>query len=161
MRDLKVENIPQEAIEIHMENDRYRKYITSLDYTVDSYNNIIKSASRFEKPLIQEELVIIDVDILKGEKDLKWNSPHISDYIGIVYEKVRDLETRLQNSISNCQKIKSLISTWKDMPLFKRYDSTKITLLQLEDKQTRLDTRFRELKEVGEKIHDLVKVRKF
>jgi len=158
LRDLKIENIPIDAINIHTQNDQYRKYITSLDYTVDSYNNIIKAASRVEKPLIHEELVKIDVDILKGEKDLKWNSPNISEYIAVVYEKVSDLESRLLKSIANCQKIKSLMSTWKDVPLFKRQETNKITLLQLEDRQTRLDLRFKELRETGEKIQALVKV---
>ena len=155
---MRVEDIPIEAINIHVQNDQFRKYITSLDYTVDSYNNIIKSASRYEKPLINEELVKIDADIVKGEKNLKWNSPNISEYIALVFEKVNDLETRLLKSISNCEKIKSLINTWKDEPLFKRSEVAKVSLLQLDDRQTRLDARFREIKEIGEKIHILVKV---
>jgi dynein heavy chain, axonemal len=69
---------------------------------------------------------------------------------------VSDLETRLQKSKLNIEKIQSLMSTWKDVPLFKRYEA-KSTLLQLDDRQTRLDNRNKEIKETGVKIHDLVR----
>ncbi len=42
--------------------------------------------------------------------------------------------------------------------LFKRTENAKTTLLQLDDRQTRLDNRYKEIKETGQKIHDLVKV---
>lgn len=153
----KTENIPPEAIAIYKQNDEYRKYITSLDFTVDSYNKIIKTASNEERPLIQNELEKIDSDLEKGEKTLRWNSPNISDYIMDIKNKVSDLETRLQKSKQNVEKIQLLMALWKDTPLFKRFEA-KSTLLQLDDKQTRLDNRYKEIKEVGVKIHELVKV---
>ena len=155
---LKAENIPKEALDIHKQNDQYRSFITSLDYTVDSYNKIIKTASPEEKPLIQNELDKIDADLEKGEKTLKWNSPSIGDYINDIRKKVSDLETRLQKSKFNIEKIQTLMNTWKDTSLFKRTENAKTTLLQLDDRQTRLDNRYKEIKETGQKIHDLVKV---
>lgn len=153
----KTDNIPPEAIAIYKQNDEYRKYITSLDYTVDSYNKIIKTASNEERPLIQSELEKIDADLEKGEKNLRWNSPSIDDYIVDIKNKVSDLETRLQKSKLNIEKVQSLMATWKDTPLFRRFEA-KSTLLQLDDRQTRLDNRYKEVKEVGLKIHELVKV---
>jgi dynein heavy chain len=156
---LKTESIPQEAISIYKQNDEYRKFITSLDYTVDSYNKIIKTASPEEKPLIQEELQKIDADLEKGEKQLKWNTPNINEYIIDMKNKVSDLETRLQKSKLNIEKIQTVMGTWKDTPLFKRFEA-KSTLLQLDDRQPRLDNRYKEIKETGQKIHDLVKENK-
>lgn len=153
----KTESIPPEAIAIYQQNDEYRTYITSLDYTVDSYNKIIRTASVEEKPLIQGELDKIDADLEQGEKSLRWNSKNIGDYIANIRNKVSDLETRLQKSKLNVEKIQNLMATWKDVPLFKRYEA-KSTLLQLDDKQTRLDNRYKEIKDVGLKIHELVKV---
>lgn len=129
-----------------------------MDYSVDSYNKIIKTASVEEKPLIQGELEKIDSDLEKGEKMLKWNSPNINDYINDIKNKVSDLETRLQKSKLNVEKIQTIMATWKDSPLFKRFE-TKSTLLQLDDRQTRLDNRYKDIKETGQKIHDLVKVK--
>ncbi|CAF0714705.1 unnamed protein product [Brachionus calyciflorus] len=156
---LKTENIPNEATNIYKQNDEYRKFITALDYTVDSYNKILKTVSPEEKPLIQAELDKIDLDLENGEKNLKWNSPNINDYIVDIKNKVSDLETRLQKSKLNLEKIQNLMSTWKDTPLFKRFEA-KSTLLQLDDKQVRLDNRYKEIKETGQKIHDLVKENK-
>ena len=61
------------------------------------------------------------------------------------------METRLQKSKLNIDKIQTLISTWKDAPLFKRYEA-KSTLLQLDDRQTRLDNRYKDIKETGQMI---------
>jgi dynein heavy chain len=154
---MKTENVPAEAKSIHKQNDEYRKYITSLDYTVDSYNKIIKTVSAEEKPLIEGELKKIDTDLEKGEKQLKWNSPGINEYIADIKNKVSDLETRLQKSKQNLEKITSLMSTWNNVSLFRRFEA-KSTLLQLDDRQARLDNRYKEIKETGQKIHDLVKV---
>jgi dynein heavy chain len=154
---LKKENIPAEAITIHNQNEQYRKFITSLDYTVDSYNKILRTASAEEKPLIQNEMEKIDAELENGEKNLKWKSPNIDEYINNIREKVSDLETRLQKSKLNLEKIKLLMSTWVGNPLFKRYEA-KSTLLQLDDKQVRLDNRYKEIKETGIKIQDLIKV---
>jgi dynein heavy chain len=155
---LRAENIPKEALDIHKQNDQFRSYITSLDYTVDSYNKILKTASAEEKPLIKNEMDKIDTDLEKGEKNLKWNSPGIGDYINEIRKKVSDLETRLQKSKLNIEKIQALMNTWKDTPLFRRTEIAKSTLLQLDDRQTRLDNRYKEIKETGQRIHDLVKV---
>ena len=153
---LKTDAIPAEAIAIFKQNDEYRKFITSLDYTVDSYNKIITHASVEEQPLIKSELEKIDEELEKGEKQLKWNTPNITDYIIDIKNKVSDLETRLQKSKLNLEKIQTIMGAWKDSPLFKRYEA-KSTLLQLDDKQTRLDNRFKEIKETGVKVHELLK----
>ena len=99
----------------------------------------------------------IDAELENGEKVLKWKSPNIDEYIKNIREKVSDLETRLQKSKLNLEKIKQLMSTWVGTPLFKRYEA-KSTLLQLDDKQLRLDNRYKEIRETGNKIQDLIKV---
>ncbi len=51
------------------------------------------------------------------------------------------------------------MKTWQGNPLFKRFEQ-KSTLLQLDDKQVRLDNRYKEIKETGNKIIDLIKENK-
>jgi len=101
----------------------------------------------------------IDADLENGEKNLKWKSPNIDEYINNIRLKVSDLETRLQNSKLNLEKIKQLMNTWQGNPLFKRFEA-KSTLLQLDDKQLRLDNRYKEIKDIGNKITDLIKENK-
>jgi len=131
--------------------------VTSLDYTVDSYNKILKTSSAQEMPLIEAELKKINTDLEKGEKVLVWKMPDINGYIANIRTIVSDLETRLEMSKFNCEKIGQLMSTWKIIPLFKRHE-TKSTLLQLDDKQSRIEIRFKEIRDAGHKIHNLVLV---
>jgi len=154
---LKEDKIPEDAKAIFAQNDQYRDYITSLNYTVDSYNKIVKTATAEERSLIEEELKKIDADIEMGEKELKWKTPGINEYITDIRIKVSDLETRLQKSKLNVEKIQSIMGIWKDTPLFKRFDA-KSTLLQLDDKQLRLNNRYKEVEEQGKKIHELLLV---
>jgi len=159
---LKITDIPEEAIRIYSNNNQYRSFITSLDYTVDSYNKIILNASVVEKPLIQDDLNQIDNELEKAEKILKWKSPNIHEYISNNQNTVHSLEHRLQKSKFNLEKITQLMNTWQGNPLFKRYElPSKITLLQLDDKQLRLDNRYKEVVNVGIKIHDLIEVNLF
>ncbi len=149
--------IPEEAKSIFKQNDEYRNYITSLNYTVDSYNKIFRVATPEEMALIESELQRIDDEIEKAEKSLKWKTPGIGEYITDIRNKVSDLETRLQKTKLNVEKIQSLMSTWKDVPLFKRFEA-KSTLLQLDDRQTRLNNRYKEIEECDKKIQELVNV---
>lgn len=154
---VKEQKVPDEAKSIFQQNDQYVSYITSLDYTVDSYNKIFKIATAEEMALISSELSAIDKDIEKAEKQLQWKTPGINEYIVDIRTKVSDLETRLQKTKLNVEKIQTIMSTWKDTPLFKRYEA-KSTLLQLDDKLVRLNNRYKEIEESGKKIHDLVNV---
>jgi len=49
-------------------------------------------------PLIENEMKNIDAELENGEKNLKWKSPNIDEYINNIRLKVSDLETRLQKS---------------------------------------------------------------
>lgn len=157
LKFLGIENIPVEAMQIYNQNEEYRKFITSLDYTVDSYNNILKTGTSEEIPLIQDEINEIDEDLKNGVEVLKWKTPNIDEYIIGLRNKTSNLESRLQMSKHNIEKIETIMSTWKGTPLFKRYEA-KSTLLQLDDKQAKLDSRYKEIRDAGNKIHDLVKV---
>jgi len=110
-------------------------------------------------PLIENEMKNIDAELENGEKNLKWKSQNIDEYINNIRLKVSDLETRLQKSKLNLEKIKQLMNTWQGNPLFKRFEA-KSTLLQLDDKQLRLDNRYKEIKDIGNKITDLIKENK-
>jgi dynein heavy chain len=158
---LEIENIPEEAIKIFDQNNQYRSFITSLDYTVDSYNKILRLASVEERPLIQNEIDLIDAQLENGEKNLKWKSPNINEYISGNQNGVSDLEKRLQKSKLNLERIKKLMNTWTNNPLFKRCDfyATKSTLLQLDDKPLRLETRYKEISDTGLQIHQIVEVK--
>jgi dynein heavy chain, axonemal len=69
---------------------------------------------------------------------------------------VHDLENRLHKAKANVEQVQRLMSTWQDVPLYKRSEG-KSTLLFLDDKEQRLNNRYKELDETGKKIHGLLK----
>ena len=72
-----------------------------------------------------------------------------------MYDKVIYLEKRLVRSISNFKQIKEYMSKLEDTPLFVR-DSAG--LLHLENQNYFIENRYGQLKEMNEKIQDLLKV---
>ncbi|CAF1217220.1 unnamed protein product, partial [Didymodactylos carnosus] len=80
----------------------------------------------------------------------------IGDYILQTRNKVFDLEQRLQKSKNNVQEIQNLMSTWSKTPLYERAHEKGETLLILSDLDERLNKRYREIREAGERIHILL-----
>lgn len=73
---------------------------------------------------------------------------------------VHDLEQRVQKAKDNVEAIAKLMQTWNKVPLFERKKEGKTDhMLNLDDRNERINKRYNEIKEVGTKIHALVKVR--
>lgn len=81
----------------------------------------------------------------------------IWEYIQDVREAVHDLEKRLQRTKDNVEEIKSIMKNWAH-PIFERKDGKKDTLLNLEDKQERLEKTYSQIRTSGAKLHYLLKV---
>jgi dynein heavy chain len=78
---------------------------------------------------------------------------------------VFDLEQRLLKSKNNILDIQSIMATWSKSPLYERASArgganekqtSGDTLLILADLDERLNKRYREIREAGERIHNLV-----
>lgn len=81
------------------------------------------------------------------------------EYIEQTRDMVHDLETRVQKAKDNVEMIGKLMQTWVKMPLFERKKEGKTDhVLNLDDRNDRITKRYNEIKEVGTKVHDLVKV---
>ena len=88
----------------------------------------------------------------------------IGDYILRTRSMVFDLEQRLQKSKNNIIDIQSIMSTWSKSPLYERASARATTdkqtsgdsLLILTDMDERLNKRYREIREAGERIHNLL-----
>ena len=72
---------------------------------------------------------------------------------------VQDLEKRVQNAKDNVETITKYKQTWNKLQLFERKKESKTDhMLNIDDRNDRLAKRFNEIKEIGTKIHALVKV---
>lgn len=82
----------------------------------------------------------------------------IWEYIQSTRDQVIDLETRVQQAKNNVEEIQKLMSTWSKAPLFTRKEEKNDTLLNLTDREDRLNKRYNEVKAIGDQIHGLLNV---
>ncbi|CAF0885207.1 unnamed protein product, partial [Didymodactylos carnosus] len=148
--------IPDDAAKMYQENEKFVNYVTNLDYTTKSYNKIRRTLQDVEYPLVEKQLEQIDTKLARAEKELSWDTAEIWEYIKNTRAEVHDLENRLHKTKANVEQIQRLMSTWQDIPLYKRSEG-KSTLLYLDDKEQRLNNRYKEIEETGKKIHALLK----
>jgi dynein heavy chain len=80
------------------------------------------------------------------------------NYIQETRDKVHDLEKRLQTSKDNVETIQKIMATWSKTPLFERLESKNSSLLNLSDREERTKKRYEDIRQQGERIHDLLKV---
>ncbi|MGH0123010.1 UNVERIFIED_CONTAM: hypothetical protein FKN15_017133 [Acipenser sinensis] len=73
-----------------------------------------------------------------------------------VRDAVHDLERRLQKTKDNVEEMQNIMKTWV-APIFERKEGKKDSLLNLDDRQERLEKRYSAIKESGNKIHTLLK----
>lgn len=84
--------------------------------------------------------------------------PGVWDHISMVMDDVHDLEQRIQKAKNNVEEIQTIVGSWAS-PIFVRRDCKTESLLSLEDCQDRLERRYSLVRESGQRIHLLVKVR--
>ncbi len=82
------------------------------------------------------------------------------EYIQETRDKVCDLEQRVQKAKDNVEQIQKLMAAWSKTPLFERKEGKHESLLNLEDRTERLKKRYDEIDQTGQKIHELVKVKR-
>lgn len=80
------------------------------------------------------------------------------EYIEKTRDQIIDLEKRVQQAKDNVEEVKTLMATWSKQPLFERKEDKYDTLLNLDDRKERLNKRYEEIKNIGEKIHGLLQV---
>lgn len=150
------EAIPEQAAVMFSRNETYRNYLSNLDLTVAWYNKVRESVLDVELPLIADQLQEIDKQLEQALTSLTWVSEGVWEYIEVTRNKVHDLEQRVQSTKNNVDTMMQLMAQWAEAPLFDRKDGKKDALLSLDDRETRLTTRYGEFKTAGEKIHQLV-----
>ncbi|XP_071659197.1 dynein axonemal heavy chain 9-like [Patagioenas fasciata] len=150
--------IPPTAAEIYSSKESYRQLAANLELMGNRYNKVLKTVLEVEYPLIQEQLWDINLKLKKAEETLNWKMEGVWDHISMVMDDVHDLEQRIQKAKNNVEEIQTIVGSWAS-PIFVRRDCKRESLLSLEDCQDRLERRYSLVRESGQRIHLLVKVR--
>ncbi|KAJ3128700.1 hypothetical protein HK098_003691 [Nowakowskiella sp. JEL0407] len=146
---------PQNAQNIYSKADVFRNFIFSLEHISNTYNGIRTGVLDVEKPLIEKKIEMIDAQIEKALAELSWNAAGIEEYITEISTSVGNLNSTLQNTKNNMNQIQKIMKAWYANPLIERKDGKK--LLNLEEKDAKLQATYDMITKDGEAIHELVK----
>ncbi|XP_022915026.2 dynein beta chain, ciliary isoform X1 [Onthophagus taurus] len=152
LRNMGIEEIPEVALKMAERNETFRKYITSLNTTIEWYNKIRRTSKEVEFQLIETELEEIDKLVQRGEKNLCWNSEDLWDFMIKLHELVGGLQDHLQRSQENLVEIKNILIPFARQPLFERKESKKDAVLCVEEREQRTAKRYSEIIQATDKI---------
>ncbi|KAL7641749.1 UNVERIFIED_CONTAM: hypothetical protein RMT77_007623 [Armadillidium vulgare] len=141
---------------ISSKRETFRKYRANLQLMVEWYNLIKESTSDVEFSLIDKEMLEIEEEVRKGSEDLTWDSEGIWEYIENLRDKVCNLEERVSKAQNNVTKLNEVISTWASKLVFQRMDGKKDTLLNLNNKEEKLQKIYDDIKKDGESVKALI-----
>ncbi|KAM9352911.1 dynein axonemal heavy chain 11 [Symphorus nematophorus] len=148
--------IPAAAMTVFEKRFMFTKYVSSLQLLVQWYNKLKQTVLQVELPLIRAELESIDMHLTKAESDLTWQDPDCWSFISNTKDLVHDLVCRVSRAKENCEAIQSMMKGWSKQAMFCRKDNKKGSLIQLEDREDRVNKKYSSMKKDGDSIHKLV-----
>lgn len=122
------------------------------------YNGLKQTVLEVELPLIRGELESIDVQLTRVESDLTWQDPDCWSFISTTKDLVHDLVCRVSRAKENCEAIQTMMKGWSKQAMFCRKDNKKGSLIQLEDREDRVNEKYSLMKKDGDSIHKLIQV---
>ena len=73
--------VPEAALNVTLQEDKYHHYIMDLDIMLRNYNQVINSLSPVEKELLKAKLADMQRTLKTGFTPLNWNSQRIPHFI--------------------------------------------------------------------------------
>jgi dynein heavy chain, axonemal len=114
-----------------------------LSRVTEWYNYIRKETVNCEFELISKEIDEFDVVLADAFGTITWEN-YEQTYIEKLYNILKDLYRRVQKTKSNVDNIKESIRSWGTIPLYERKDGAKTTLLNLDDRSTKIPKRMQD-----------------
>merc|ERR1712019_20210 len=80
LKFLEKPDIPESALKLYEQNDKFRDLTANLDRTVAWYNKIRATIIDVEAPILADQLEAIDAYLKEAETNLFWSDVRVSDY---------------------------------------------------------------------------------
>jgi len=122
--------VPEVAMGIYTQADKFRTWTGSLDLMTAKYNWVLASVLEVEAPLIADLLDKVDALVEVGIKKLTWNSPGIGEFIATTMGLVGEMAACLGMMKDNVAKIELVLGRWISTPMYHREDLLKLSLLE-------------------------------
>ncbi|XP_014206492.1 dynein beta chain, ciliary [Copidosoma floridanum] len=154
------DDIPKEALQVAELSETFRKFRTMLSGTINFYNEIRRTCRKVEFNLIEEEISRIDSLFQKGQKELRWNSDGLLEYMTELGGLVESLYKRVKLAQTNVESVRNILQPWTKTPLIGRKENRKDTLLSLEERKDKVGKRYGEIQRAADQILQLLKENK-
>ncbi|KAM6995333.1 dynein axonemal heavy chain 11 [Tautogolabrus adspersus] len=148
--------IPAAAMTVFEKRFMFTKYMSSLQLLVQGYNKLKQTVLEVELPLIRAEMEFVDLQLKRAESDLMWQDPDCWSFISTTKDLVYGLVCRVSEAKENCEAIQSMMKGWIRQAMFCRKENKKGSLIQLEDRDERVNKKYSSMKKDGNSIHKLV-----
>ncbi|XP_068082615.1 dynein beta chain, ciliary-like [Anabrus simplex] len=151
--------IPAEALDMYRRGNTFRQINNDLSITVQWYNKVIHTTAAVEFQLIKDKVDEIDLLIEKGQTKLNWNSPvpELWSFTKVFHELVHDLETKVQKTQDNLEKMCLRMEPWHKTAMFQRKDGKRDTFMDPSERVKPRRARYSEVRAAGDDIHHLLK----
>ncbi|XP_078721925.1 dynein axonemal heavy chain 11 [Lampetra fluviatilis] len=149
--------IPAAALAIFHKRGAINQFVSSLELVAEGYNRVQRSLLEVEFPLVAAQLARVDDKLGPALAAVTWQHDDTWAYVRDLCELVGDLDSRLQRSKANVERIQALARSWADAPLHGRRDGRgDPPPLLLAGRSERLAKRHRTVRDDADAIHRLV-----
>jgi dynein heavy chain len=108
-------NVPENAENIYTTKDRFRYLIGHMEYMARQYNTIVQTVTEFERPLIQDQLSLVDMKIEQAITTMNWKSDSIQTFIEEARTTVKDMYDRINFLKGNVKTLEKMIASWMNL----------------------------------------------
>jgi dynein heavy chain len=108
-------NVPQNAENIYSTKDQFRYLIGLMEHMARQYNTIVQTITEFERPLIQDQLSVLDSQIEQAITNMNWKSDSIQGFIEEARASVKDMYDRINFLKGNVKTIEKMIASWMNL----------------------------------------------
>jgi dynein heavy chain len=105
------QSIPQNALNVALQEDQYYEYIETLKTMLSHYNIVINSLTRPERELLRIKLKELEAIIRFGFNPLNWNSLGIKDYCKTCERHIDGFSTLLKQVQMSSSNIEIVVSS--------------------------------------------------
>ncbi|KAL3288578.1 hypothetical protein HHI36_003017 [Cryptolaemus montrouzieri] len=155
LMQLDLEGLPDEAKAVFDEVENIYKSYVRLKRIEQYYNFLKESTLVVEYSMIESEMDKIGTMLEPLMTSVTW-SENEPENIDVMYEIVKYLYDRVTEAQSNMSKLISDIDLWANMPLFERKDGKKENLLNIDDRNERVQKRFDQINNCTQELKNVL-----
>ena len=101
--------VPETALNVTLQEDKYKQYVENLNAMLSSYFSVIDSLSAVETELLQGKITDLTKDLSRGFNLLNWNSLSIPEFTGSCNRAINNFQTIVKQTQKNAGTIKGVV----------------------------------------------------